>query len=67
MVGCDDDGLVIVPMEVAGEVAEHAKAILLADMKGREKRYEALGMEKDETVDVKGVEDYYAGLGEIQG
>jgi len=28
---CDDDGVVVVPLEVAGQVAVHARAILLAD------------------------------------
>lgn len=59
MVGCDGDGIVVVPFEVAEEVAIHAKAILLADMKGRRKLYEQLGMPLDETVDVETVEAYY--------
>ena len=43
MVGCDDDGLVVVPQEIAAEVAVHAKAILLADMVGRRKLYRTPG------------------------
>ncbi|MDP6038835.1 MAG: hypothetical protein QGG64_09815 [Candidatus Latescibacteria bacterium] len=39
-----------------------AQAILLADMKGRRKLYEQLGMALDETVDVEGVERYYEGI-----
>jgi regulator of RNase E activity RraA len=62
MVGCDDDGLIVVPHEIAEEVAVHAKAVLLADMQGRRKLYEKLGMPMDETVDVEAVEAYYAGL-----
>jgi regulator of RNase E activity RraA len=42
MIGCDDDGVVVVPYEVAGEVALHARAVLLADMKARRARYERL-------------------------
>ena len=59
MVGCDGDGIVVVPAEIAAEVAVHARAILLADMKGRRKLYEKLGMVFDETVDYEKVEAYY--------
>ncbi|MSU89340.1 RraA family protein [Rhodobacteraceae bacterium 2CG4] len=62
IVGVDDDGVVVVPYEVAPEVARHAKEILLADMRARGKRYETLGMERDETVDAEAIERYYAGL-----
>ncbi len=62
IVGADDDGVVVVPAEVAEEVATHAQAILLADMKARSRLYAKLGMEPDETVDVEGVEEYYRGL-----
>jgi regulator of RNase E activity RraA len=59
MVGCDDDGVVVVPAEVAEEVAVHARAILLADMRARRKLYDRLGMPPDETIDVEAVEAYY--------
>jgi regulator of RNase E activity RraA len=59
IVGCDDDGVVVVPQEVAQEVATHARAILLADMRARRKHYEALGMPMDQTVDFDAVEAYY--------
>jgi regulator of RNase E activity RraA len=60
MVGCDDDGIVVVPQEVAAEVAVHAQAVLLHDMRGRRRLYERLGMPPDETVDVEMVEAYYS-------
>jgi regulator of RNase E activity RraA len=63
MVGCDDDGVVVVPLEVAAEVAVHAQAILLADMRARRKLYERLNMPMDETVDVEMVEAYYREVG----
>ena len=63
MVGYDGDGIVVVPAAIASEVAVHARAILLADMKGRRRLYEQLGMPMDETVDVQMVEKYYAELG----
>jgi regulator of RNase E activity RraA len=62
LVGCDDDGVVVVPIEVAAEVAVHARAILLADMRARRKHYERLGMPVDATVDHEAVERYYAEL-----
>lgn len=62
IIGCDDDGVVVVPVEVAHEVAIHARAVLLADMKGRRGLYERLGLPMDETVDVQAVERYYAEL-----
>ncbi|MBN1995005.1 MAG: RraA family protein, partial [Anaerolineae bacterium] len=58
--GCDDDGIVVVPLEVAGEVAIHARAILLADMRARRKHYENLNKQPDSTVDFAAVEQYYA-------
>lgn len=59
IVGCDDDGVVVVPLEVAEEVAVHARAILLADMRSRRRLYERLGMAPDHTVDYETVEAYY--------
>ncbi len=63
MVGCDDDGVVVVPQEVAAEVAVHARAILLADMRARRGLYERLKMEPDATVDFDTVEAYCRSLG----
>jgi len=63
MVGCDDDGVIVVPKSVAEQVAVHARAILIADMKARRGLYERLGMEMDETVDFETVEAYYRQLG----
>lgn len=62
IVGCDDDGVVVVPLGVAEQVARHARAILLADMRARRELYRRLGLTPDETVDVEAVEAYYAGL-----
>jgi len=63
IVGCDDDGVVVVPMEVAEEVATHARAVLLADMRSRRQLYERLGLPADATVDYETVEAYYRELG----
>jgi len=62
IVGCDDDGVVAVPLEVAEEVAIHARAVLLADMRGRRTLYERLCLPLDDTVDFEAVEGYYNGL-----
>jgi len=59
IIGCDDDGVVVVPLEVAQEVAVHARAILLADMRARASLYKKLGKPTDETVDYDSVEAYY--------
>ncbi|MGE5529077.1 MAG: RraA family protein [Patescibacteria group bacterium] len=59
IVGCDDDGVVVVPLEVAGEVAVHARAVLLADMRVRRELYARLGKKPDATVDYEAVETYY--------
>lgn len=59
MVGADDDGVIVVPLEVAEEVAFHARAILLADMRARRLLYERLRMPMDDTVDYETVEAYY--------
>lgn len=60
IVGCDDDGVIVVPLEIAHEVARHAQAILLADMRARRRYYERLNMPLDETVDYETVEQYHA-------
>jgi 4-hydroxy-4-methyl-2-oxoglutarate aldolase len=62
IIGCDDDGLVVVPIEVAKQVALHAKEVLLADMRSRGRRYEKLGMARDASVDTDAIDRYYAGL-----
>ena len=62
IIGCDDDGLVVVPIEVAKQVALHAKEVLLADMRSRGRRYEKLSMARDASVDTDAIDRYYAGL-----
>lgn len=59
IVGCDDDGVVVVPAEVATEVAVHARAVLLADMRARQRLYAKLDRASDQTVDCEAVEAYY--------
>ena len=60
IVGCDGDGIVVVPIELAEEVAVHARAVLLADMRGRAELYKRLDMTPDETVDHETVAAYFS-------
>lgn len=60
VVGTDDDGVLVVPAEVAHEVAAHARAIRLADMVKRREHYTKLGLPLDESVDVDAFEAYYS-------
>jgi 4-hydroxy-4-methyl-2-oxoglutarate aldolase len=46
----DDDGVLVVPAELAGEVAERALDILERDKRARRRMYERLGISLDETV-----------------
>lgn len=62
LVGCDDDGVVVVPLEVAEEVAVHARAVLLNDMRDRRKLYDRLGKAADASVDYETVEAYFSQL-----
>ncbi len=59
IVGCDDDGVLVVPAEVAEEVGKIASDILIDDEKGRRRHYERLGLPLDESVDVEALEEFY--------
>ncbi len=50
IVVADDDGVIVVPQEVAAEVARWARKELDADKQARRKLYEDLGLPLDETV-----------------
>jgi len=50
MVVADDDGVIVVPQDIAAEVAKWAKKELDGDKVGRRKMYQKLGRELDETV-----------------
>ena len=50
IVVADGDGVIVVPLEKAGSVAEYARRELENDKTGRRKLYQALGMELDDTV-----------------
>ena len=59
IVGCDWDGIVVVPIEVAKDVLFFAASIAIADKKGRRSLYQKLGKAPDETVDWESVADYF--------
>ena len=59
IVGCDWDGVVVVPLEVAEEVLYFAVKIAIDDKKARRRLYERLGRKPDETVDWEVVEAFY--------
>ena len=52
----------VVPIEIAREVALHAKEVLLADMRARGRRYDKLGMPHDASVDTGAIDRHYAAL-----
>jgi regulator of RNase E activity RraA len=60
IVGCDGDGAIVVPMEVAEDVVVIAKGILLDDARKRRQLYERQGIPFDETVDVAAMERFFA-------
>ncbi|MFC1672193.1 RraA family protein [Planctomycetota bacterium] len=51
VVVADGDGVIVVPRDRAMDVAEHARTVHRDDMEGRRKKYEALGMAPDETLE----------------
>ncbi|HEV2121933.1 MAG TPA: RraA family protein [Chloroflexota bacterium] len=59
IVGCDWDGCVVVPQEVAEDVLYFAARIAIDDKRGRRKLYERLGKPFDETVDADGAAEYF--------
>lgn len=63
IVGCDGDGVIVVPLEVAEEVGMRASLILLRDMRGRRRLYERGDLPPDPTVDYEAVETYYSQFG----
>ncbi len=62
IVGCDWDGLVVVPIEVAEDVLVFAARIAVDDKKARRKLYEKLGKEPDASVDWEAAAEYFADL-----
>lgn len=62
IVGCDWDGVVVVPIEVAEDVLCIAVRIAIDDKKARRRLYDRLGRKPDETVDWEAAAEYYKDL-----
>jgi regulator of RNase E activity RraA len=62
IVGCDWDGCVVVPLEVAEDVLVVAARIAVDDKKGRRRLYDRLGRKPDETVDWEAAAAYFKDL-----
>ena len=62
IVGCDWDGVVVVPIEVAEDVLCVAARIAVDDKKGRRRLYDRLGRKPDETVDWEAAAEYFKDL-----
>jgi 4-hydroxy-4-methyl-2-oxoglutarate aldolase len=62
IVGCDWDGVVVVPLEVAEDVLCIAARIAVDDKKARRRWYEKLGKQPDKTVDWEAAADYFKDL-----
>ncbi len=62
IVGCDWDGVVVVPIEVAEDVLVFAARIAVDDKKGRRKLYDKLGKKPDETVDWEACAEWFKDL-----
>lgn len=62
IVGCDWDGVVVVPVDVAEDVLCIAARIAVDDKKGRRRLYERLGKKPDETVDWEAAAEYFKDL-----
>ncbi len=59
IVGCDWDGVVVVPREVAEDVLYIAARIAIDDKKARRRLYDKLGKPPDETVDWEAAQEWF--------
>jgi 4-hydroxy-4-methyl-2-oxoglutarate aldolase len=62
IVGCDWDGTVVVPIEVAEDVLVFAARIAVDDKKARRRMYERTGRKPDETVNWEAAAEYFKDL-----
>ncbi len=62
IVGCDWDGVVVVPLEVAEDVLCISARIAVDDKKARRRLYDKLGRKPDETVDWEAAAEYFKDL-----
>jgi 4-hydroxy-4-methyl-2-oxoglutarate aldolase len=62
IVGCDWDGCVVVPLEIAEDVLAIAARIAVDDKKSRRRLYDRLGRTPDETVDWEAAAEFFKDL-----
>ncbi len=62
IVGCDWDGCIVIPIEVAEEVLAVAAQIAVDDKKARRRLYDRLGRKPDESVDWEAAAAYFKDL-----
>jgi 4-hydroxy-4-methyl-2-oxoglutarate aldolase len=62
IVGCDWDGVIVVPLDVAEEVLCIAARIAVDDKKARRRLYDKLGKPPDETVDWEAATEHFKDL-----
>ena len=62
IVGCDWDGVIVVPIEVAEDVLAFAARIAIDDKKARRRLYDKTGRKPDESVDWEAAQEYYKDL-----
>jgi len=62
IVGCDWDGCIVIPIEVAEEVLAVSARIAVDDKKARRRLYDRMGRKPDETVDWEAAAEYFKDL-----
>jgi regulator of RNase E activity RraA len=62
IVGCDWDGVIVVPIDVAEDVLAFAARIAIDDKKGRRRLYDKTGRKPDESVDWEAAQEYFKDL-----
>jgi len=62
IVGCDWDGVIVVPIEIAEDVLCFAARIAVDDKKARRRLYDKLGKKPDETVDWEAAAEWFKDL-----
>ncbi len=62
IIGCDWDGVIVVPLDVAEDVLCIAARIAVDDKKARRRLYDKLGKKPDETVDWEAAAEYFRDL-----
>lgn len=62
IIGCDWDGCLVVPIEIAEDVLAISARIAVDDKKARRRLYDRVGRKPDETVDWESAAEYYKDL-----